>query len=210
MTVLLRSLLKGVPVLPVLTLSDASVAVPLAQALMRGGLKVLEITLRTEAALDSIREITREAPDALVAAGSVIEPDQMERAAEAGARFCVSPGHTTALIDTAARLKMPFLPGVATASEIMFLMERGYDFFKFFPAEASGGLPFLKSLAGPLPNAHFCPTGGIGFQQAQHYLSLKNVVCVGGSWLCPSSCILDKNWAAIEALASQAVTLKNG
>ncbi|GAA3053397.1 bifunctional 4-hydroxy-2-oxoglutarate aldolase/2-dehydro-3-deoxy-phosphogluconate aldolase [Actinokineospora globicatena] len=177
------SLLDLSPVVPVVVLHDVAHAVPLAEALVRGGVRIIEVTLRTSAALESIRRIADEVPDAVVGAGTVTAPSHAAAALDAGARFLVTPGTTDSVLAAAADTGLPVLPGAATVSEAMRLAELGYQELKFFPAEAAGGIPFLKSIAGPLPALRFCPTGGITPATAAAYLALSNVACVGGSWL---------------------------
>lgn len=177
-------------------------AVPLASALVRGGVKVLEITLRTEVALEAIHRVQTEVEGAIVGAGTVMNPRQLEEVQAAGARFAISPGLTPALLDAASKAKFPLIPGVATLSELMLGMDAGLDCFKFFPAEAAGGIPMLKAIAGPAPQASFCPTGGISPQNYLDYLALENVACVGGSWLAPSHLVEKADWEAIMQLAS--------
>jgi 2-dehydro-3-deoxyphosphogluconate aldolase/(4S)-4-hydroxy-2-oxoglutarate aldolase len=172
-----------------------------------GGLPVIEITLRTAAGLDSIRAIAAEVEGALVGVGTVIEPGQYVAAAQAGARFAVSPGSTKALLESVADAGIAPLPGISTASEAMALIERGYGFAKFFPAEPAGGAAFLSAIASPLPQLRFCPTGGITLESAPKYLLLPNVICVGGSWMVNRKTIAAKDWAGITAAAAQAVTL---
>lgn len=194
------------PVIPVLVVEDASKAKPLAEALIRGGLSVLEVTLRTDAALDCIHEMSK-VPGAVVGAGTLLDPQDAAAAKAAGAVFGVSPGSTDELLDTCEDLDLPMLPGASTLSEIMHLKSRGYNMLKFFPAEAAGGIPMLKSIAGPIPQVSFCPTGGITHQSASNYLALPNVVCVGGSWITGGSLIADRNWEEIERLAKSASQL---
>lgn len=178
-------LLDIAPVVPVVVLSDVERAVPLARALAAGGVGIAEITLRTPAALESVRRIAAEVPDVLVGAGTVTSADQARAAADAGAKFLVTPGTTPALLDACEQTGLPLLPGVSTVSEAMRLAERGYTALKFFPAQACGGVGFLRSIAGPLPGLRFCPTGGITVASAPDYLALSTVGCVGGSWLTP-------------------------
>ncbi len=203
-----RDVLSLAPVLPVVVLDDAADAVPLARALVAGGLRAIEITLRTGGALDAIRAVAAEVPEAVVGAGTVLTPHQAEAATAAGARFLVSPGWTERLLRAAQAAGVPFLPGVSTASEVMALLERGVREMKFFPAEAAGGTAFLKSLAGPLPAARFCPTGGIGPDTARDYLALPNVGCVGGTWMLPSDALADRDWARVTELARGAASLR--
>lgn len=204
----LLSILKGQPVLPVLTIERLADAVPLAKALMRGGLPAIEVTLRTRQALDAIRLIADEAPEVIVGAGTVLNALQYQEATAAGARFVVSPGATQELIDAANLSDAPFLPGVATPSEAMAMLEEGLTMMKFFPAGPAGGASYLKSLASPLPNAMFCPTGGVSLENAESYLSLPNVVCVGGSWVAPAKLVQERDWQAIEQLAADAARLR--
>jgi 2-dehydro-3-deoxyphosphogluconate aldolase / (4S)-4-hydroxy-2-oxoglutarate aldolase len=206
----LLAILDGQPVLPVLVVERLSDAVPLAKALMRGGLPAIEITLRTRHALDAIRLIADEAPEVIVGAGTVRTAAQYQAAAAAGSRFIVSPGVTQELIDAANMSEVPFLPGVATPSEAMAMLEEGLSMMKFFPAEPAGGANYLKSLASPLPDAVFCPTGGVTLESADRYLSLPNVVCVGGSWVAPPELVESRDWSAIEQLAREASRLRRG
>ncbi|SDN19254.1 bifunctional 4-hydroxy-2-oxoglutarate aldolase/2-dehydro-3-deoxy-phosphogluconate aldolase [Streptomyces wuyuanensis] len=204
----MTSVLDLAPVVPVVVLDDAADAVPLARALVAGGLPAIEVTLRTPAALDAIRAIAEEVPGAVVGAGTVITPGAVADAAAAGARFLVSPGWTDALLDAMASSGVPFLPGVSTASEVVGLLERGVHEMKFFPAEASGGTPYLTSLAGPLPQARFCPTGGITRASAGSYLTLPNVGCVGGTWMLPPDAVATRDWHRVETLAREASALR--
>ncbi|MET9516527.1 bifunctional 4-hydroxy-2-oxoglutarate aldolase/2-dehydro-3-deoxy-phosphogluconate aldolase [Streptomyces sp. NPDC002994] len=204
----MTSLLDLAPVVPVVVLKDAADAVPLARALVAGGLPAIEVTLRTPAALDSIRAIAAEVPDAVVGAGTVISPAGVDDAVAAGARFLVSPGWTDALLGAMKASGVPFLPGVSTASEVVALLERGVTEMKFFPAEAAGGTPYLKSLGAPLPQARFCPTGGITLASARSYLALGNVGCVGGTWMLPADALAAKDWGRVEALAREAAGLR--
>jgi 2-dehydro-3-deoxyphosphogluconate aldolase/(4S)-4-hydroxy-2-oxoglutarate aldolase len=196
------------PVVPVIVLESVDHAVPLARALVAGGVRVLEVTLRTEAALDAIRRIRAEVPDAVVGAGTVLSPAQLEAAVAAGSAFAVSPGATSALLDAAAGSPVPLLPGTATASEVMVLLDRGYTHMKLFPAEAVGGAGLLASLASPLPRARFCPTGGIDPEKARRYLALPNVACVGGSWLAPRDAVLAGDWGRVTDLARESLMLR--
>ncbi|GHH34030.1 bifunctional 4-hydroxy-2-oxoglutarate aldolase/2-dehydro-3-deoxy-phosphogluconate aldolase [Streptomyces candidus] len=202
------SLLDLAPVLPVVVLDDPADAVPLARALVAGGLPGIEITLRTEAALDAIGAIAAHVPEATVGAGTVTSPALVEAAAQAGARFLVSPGWTDTLLRAMQGSGLPFLPGVSTASEAVALLERGVTDMKFFPAEAAGGTAYLRSLSGPLPRARFCPTGGITPASAPAYLALPNVGCVGGTWMLPQDAIEAGDWARVEALAREAAALR--
>ena len=203
-----EAMLKAAPVIPVMVIENVADAVPLARALVKGGLPVLEITLRTKAALECIRAIIAEVEGAIVGAGTVLDGKKLKETEHLGCAFAVSPGSTRALLDAAEDIIVPLLPGSATASECMALMERGYRFQKFFPAEPAGGTAYLASLSSPLPQVRFCPTGGITLQTAPNYLKLANVITVGGSWMAPKSLVAAKDWAAIEALAREAAKLK--
>ncbi|WP_329339796.1 bifunctional 4-hydroxy-2-oxoglutarate aldolase/2-dehydro-3-deoxy-phosphogluconate aldolase [Streptomyces sp. NBC_00663] len=203
------SVLDLAPVVPVVVIEDASDAVPLARALVAGGLPAIEVTLRTPVALDAVRAIAREVPEAVVGTGTVVTPEQVTESVAAGARFLVSPGWTDVLLEAMRASGVPFLPGVSTASEVVALLERGVREMKFFPAQAAGGTAYLKSLAGPLPQARFCPTGGIGAANAPEYLALPNVGCVGGTWMLPAEAIAARDWARVEELARAAAALKN-
>ncbi|MCQ9184258.1 bifunctional 4-hydroxy-2-oxoglutarate aldolase/2-dehydro-3-deoxy-phosphogluconate aldolase [Streptomyces sp. IBSBF 2953] len=199
--------LAPAPVVPVVVVEDAADAVPLARALVAGGLPAIEVTLRTPAALDAIREISGAVPEAVVGAGTVISPEQVTACAAAGARFLVSPGWTDVLLTAMRACGLPFLPGVSTATEVVALLEMGVRDMKFFPAQAAGGPAYLRSLAGPLPQARFCPTGGIGPDDAPEYLALPNVCCVGGSWMVPAEAVAARDWPLIEDLARTASRL---
>jgi len=201
------SLLDIAPVVPVVVLDDAEHAVPVARALAAGGVPVVELTLRTPAALEAVARVASDVPEVLVGAGTVVEPAQAQAAAEAGARFLVSPGSTPRLLDAMAETGLPYLPGVATVSEALALLERGLTEMKLFPAEASGGVAFLRSLASPLPGARFCPTGGITAESAPGYLALPNVGCVGGSWLTPPDLLRAGDWDGVTRLARDAARL---
>ncbi|WP_136661174.1 2-dehydro-3-deoxy-phosphogluconate aldolase [Nitratireductor sp. XY-223] len=203
----LLSILQLQPVVPVLVVDRVATAIPLARALVEGGLKAIEITLRTDAALDAIKAVADEVDGAEVGAGTILNARQYEAAVKAGSRFIVSPGTTQELLDAAARSDVPMLPGAATPSEIMALREEGYAVMKFFPAEQAGGAAYLKSLASPFGGISFCPTGGITAQSAATYLSLPNVVCVGGSWVAPKDLVEAGDWPAITALAADAAKL---
>ena len=196
------------PVLPVAVLEDAGSAGPLARALLAGGIGSIEITLRTQAALDAIRAAVQAAPELVVGAGTVLTEEDLHAAAEAGARYALSPGATPKLLKAALRGPIPLIPGCASASEIMRGLELGYTCFKFFPAEQLGGIAALKALGAPLPRARFCPTGGIGPDKAAAYLALPNVLCVGGSWVAPAEMIKAGDWAGIEANARRAAGLR--
>ncbi|GAA2475949.1 bifunctional 4-hydroxy-2-oxoglutarate aldolase/2-dehydro-3-deoxy-phosphogluconate aldolase [Actinocorallia cavernae] len=202
------SVLDLAAVVPVVVIAEVSDAVPVARALVGGGLRGVEVTLRTPAALEAIRAIAEEVPEAVVGAGTVITPGQVAAAVAAEARFLVSPGWTEGLLAAMRGCGVPFLPGVSTASEVVALLERGVREMKFFPAQAAGGTAYLRSLAGPLPQARFCPTGGIGPGNAAEYLALPNVGCVGGSWMVPADAVAAGDWARIEALARAAAGLR--
>lgn len=204
----LESILRLAPVVPVVVIHDLAHAVPLARALVAGGTPAIEVTLRTPVALEAIRAIAAEVEGAHVGAGTVLTPHDLEAAASAGARFAVSPGSTTTLLDAATDCAMPLLPGAATAGEVMALLERGYTLQKCFPAAAIGGAALLRAWAGPLPAARFCPTGGITVGNAREYLALPNVVCVGSSWLAPRATMDAGDWQAIEDLARAAARLR--
>jgi len=197
--------LKSGPVVPVIVIENIDHAVPLARALLAGGIKVLEITLRSEAAVEAIRRVSREVPGALVGAGTVASPEDLAAVTEAGAVFAISPGLTPNLLTAANQGSIALIPGISTASELMFGMEMGYTEFKFFPAEAAGGVSMLKSIGGPFPQATFCPTGGISLKNYNHYLALDNVACVGGSWIVPKDSVEQGDWQTITDLARDAV-----
>lgn len=203
----LERAMRAGPVIPVLTIEDVAQAVPLARALVDGGLPAVEITLRTPQALAAIEAVARDVPAAIVGAGTVLTREHLRDAHRAGATFTVSPGATPALLEAADVADMPLLPGVATASEAMVAQEAGYRFLKFFPAEASGGVHFLKSIFGPLPDLRFCPTGGIDAVKARDYLSLPNVLCVGGSWVVPNAALKAGDFAQVTHLAREACRL---
>lgn len=208
--VVVASLLDVVPVLPVVVVDRVADAVPIARALVAGGLPAIELTLRTPVALDAIRAIADEVPGILVGAGTVVTPRQAKQAADAGAQFLVSPGSTPALLAGMVETGLPFLPGTATVSEVLTVLESGFEEMKFFPAEASGGAAFLRAVSAPVPAARFCPTGGITAESAASYLALPNVGCVGGSWLTPPDAVARGDWDRIEALARAAATLELG
>jgi 2-dehydro-3-deoxyphosphogluconate aldolase/(4S)-4-hydroxy-2-oxoglutarate aldolase len=203
----IAEILALAPVVPVLIIDDVEKAIPLARALVAGGLPVLEITLRTPGAIDAIRRIGKEVPNGVVGAGTVINPAQYQAVADAGARFVVSPGHSAALLDAAQNSPVPFLPGAVTPTEVIELVSAGYRYLKFFPAEPAGGIPMLKAFASPLPEVRFCPTGGIDLAKAPQYLALPNVVAVGGSWVAPADAIASGDWGRIEELAREASQL---
>ncbi len=207
MTPDLDQILRASPVMPVIALEDAERALPLAEALLAGGISTLEITLRTPAALEAIRRIRKAFPQAHVGAGTVTTPAALRQAMDAGATFAVSPGLPGPLLEAAVRGPLPFLPGVMTPTEVMTAAAAGFTHLKLFPAEQAGGLGMLKALAGPFKELRFCPTGGIGPDIAPAYLALPNVVCVGGSWLAPPSLLDTGDWKAITNLARQAAAL---
>jgi 2-dehydro-3-deoxyphosphogluconate aldolase/(4S)-4-hydroxy-2-oxoglutarate aldolase len=196
------------PVIPVVVIDDARAAVPMARALVAGGVPAIEVTLRTAAALEAVRAIAAEVEGAVVGVGTVLGQADLLAAYEAGARFAVSPGATPRLLDAAEDIPLPLLPGAATASEAMALLERGYRHLKFFPAVPAGGARLLAAWAGPLPQLRFCPTGGIGAASAADFLALPNVLCVGGSWLTPADKLVAGDWAGIEQLARAAGSLR--
>ena len=201
----LRAILRSGPVVPVYTPASVDEAVHVARALVRGGIRAIEITLRNAIALDAVRAVAQQVPEALVGAGTVLTPAQLDHALAAGAQFLVSPGATAVLRDAARASNAPWLPGAATASEVMALLDAGIDTLKFFPAEAVGGAAALGSYAPPLAQAMFCPTGGITLASAPGYLALPNVLCVGGSWLTPRAALAAGDWSQVETLAREAV-----
>jgi 2-dehydro-3-deoxyphosphogluconate aldolase / (4S)-4-hydroxy-2-oxoglutarate aldolase len=202
------NILGEAPVVPVMVIDDVKQAVPLARALVAGGLPVLEITLRTDAAMDSMKAIMDEVEGAIVGAGTVLTKEQFRQCAKLNCAFAVAPGASGQLLGEAEEHDMPLLPGAVTASEVMALMEWGYRFLKFFPAEPAGGTAYLSSLAAPLPQVKFCPTGGITPDTAPSYLKLSNVITIGGSWMAPKAKVQAGDWAGIEALAKAAAKLK--
>jgi len=202
-TAAIDALLARAPVLPVLAIERLDDAVPLARALVGGGLPVLEVTLRTDAALAAITRIAAEVDGAIVGAGTVLTPADLDAVADAGAAFAISPGATDALYAAAAAHRLPWLPAIATASELMHGLDHGHRRFKFFPAEAAGGVAALNAFAGPFPQARFCPTGGIDPASAPRYRALPNVMTVGGSWMVPKDAIEARDWARITALARE-------
>lgn len=204
----MRELVADTAVVPVMVLDDVTVSVPLVNALIEGGLQIFEVTLRTSAALPSIAALSKAFPAALVGAGTVLNADDARRAHQAGAKFIVSPGYAPALGEACAELGLPLLPGVATASEVMAALHDGYDFLKFFPAEAAGGTPLLRAWAGPFADVCFCPTGGITLANAPGYLALPNVCCVGGSWLTPRELVQRRDWESLRTLAGEASRLQ--
>jgi 2-dehydro-3-deoxyphosphogluconate aldolase/(4S)-4-hydroxy-2-oxoglutarate aldolase len=204
----IRSLLALAPVIPVITIEKVEHAVPLARALCAGGLRVLEVTLRTAAGLASIEAIRKAVPEAVVGVGTLAKPEDFAQADAAGAQFGVSPGLTQALAQAARSVRFPLLPGVMTPSELLAGLGWGFDTFKLFPAQQAGGIDMLKALGGPFPDVMFCPTGGVSRATAANFLALKNVACVGGSWITPAESVRSGDWAAIESLARDAATLR--
>jgi len=204
----LLSTLRLQPVVPVIIIEDLKSAVPLARALVAGGLKALEITLRTAAGLDAIKAIAAEVEGGVVGAGTVLDAKQWDLAVKAGSKFIVSPGAGTSVLDAADQSDIPLLPGTATATEVMQVRDRGYTVMKFFPAEQAGGAPYVNALASPLAGIQFCPTGGISLKNAMDYLSLSNVVCVGGSWVAPKAMVAAGDWAGITKLAAETAALR--
>lgn len=199
--------LEQARVVPVLVIEKLEDALPLGEALLEGGLTALEVTLRTDSALAAIEQLAKRLPDAHIGTGTVLTGDDIQRSVDAGASFLVSPGSTEKLLDAADKAEIPMLPGGANPSDAMRLLERGYRYQKFFPAQAAGGVPMLKSIHGPLADIRFCPTGGINPGNAKDYLSLPNVVCVGGSWMAAPKLVREKNWAEITRLAKEAAAL---
>jgi 2-dehydro-3-deoxyphosphogluconate aldolase/(4S)-4-hydroxy-2-oxoglutarate aldolase len=200
----IERILRLSPVMPVVVIEEAQIAPELARALVRGGVRVVEITLRTPAALRAIEAIARNVPEIAVGAGTVLTVDDLQAAASAGATFAISPGSSAALLAAGASGSIPYLPAVATASELMQGLACGYHCFKFFPAGPAGGVAMLKAFAGPFPQARFCPTGGITQDSVSSYLDLPNVLCAGGSWLSPADAVAARDWGRIAALASRA------
>lgn len=203
----IQDIMNTSPVIPVMVINNLEQAVPLAHALVEGGLKVLEITLRTPVALEAIRAIKAEVPDAIVGAGTVINTETLQQSIAAGAEFLVSPGVTDSLLDEALASGVPLLPGVISPSEVMRLLEKGITAMKFFPAQAAGGIPMLKAIGAPLPQVSFCPTGGVNPGNARDYLALTNVACVGGSWMAPTSLVDAGDWTEIKRLAVEAASI---
>ncbi|KZN45311.1 bifunctional 4-hydroxy-2-oxoglutarate aldolase/2-dehydro-3-deoxy-phosphogluconate aldolase [Pseudoalteromonas luteoviolacea] len=204
----IQEILSAAPVVPVIVIEELEDAIPLARALYNGGLRALEVTLRTPVAAEAVKQIKEALPEAYVGTGTVVDKASFEASVNAGADFMVSPGVSSELLELAKSTDIPFLPGAATPSEAMELASHGFKYLKFFPAEAAGGAPMLKSIGGPLPQVTFCPTGGITLESAPKYLALNNVVCVGGTWMLDKSLIANKDWQAIEALAKQASEVK--
>jgi len=203
----LAALFEQATIIPVLTIERLEDAVPLAKALVAGGVRTLEITLRTPVAIESAKAIMADVPDAVVGIGTILNADDLARAGVIGARFGISPGATPDLLKAAAASALPFAPGIATASELMLALADGFNLVKFFPAEQSGGIKALRALAGPFPDVRFCPTGGIGEANAASWLAEPNVVAVGGSWLCPAADIRSGNWAGITAICNRTMKL---
>jgi 2-dehydro-3-deoxyphosphogluconate aldolase/(4S)-4-hydroxy-2-oxoglutarate aldolase len=199
---------RPVPVIPVVTIEDARHAIPLARTLVAAGLPVIEVTLRTETALDAIAAMVKAVPEALVGAGTILSPGQIGEAVEAGAKFIVSPGTPPKLADALAEAAVPALPGCSTVSEAMALLARGFEVLKFFPAVPCGGTGWLKAIAGPVPQARFCPTGGLDNGNAGDFLALANVVCVGGAWMAPNDAVAAGDFGRIAQLARGAAALR--
>ena len=204
----LLKVLRGQPVIPVLLIDEAKSAVPLARALAKGGLPAIEITLRTKDALEAIKRVAGEVPECIVGAGTILEPRQFEKAEKAGSKFIVSPGCTKDLRKCADDSDVPLLPGAITPSEVMAMFDQGYSVLKFFPAEQAGGTAMLKAFSSPLSGALFCPTGGITEKNAMDYLTLPNVICVGGSWVAPKAAVEAEDWATVEKLAAGAAKIR--
>jgi 2-dehydro-3-deoxyphosphogluconate aldolase / (4S)-4-hydroxy-2-oxoglutarate aldolase len=203
----IRDVLALAPVIPVLTVEKVEHAAPLARALVAGGLKVLEITLRTPVALEVIEVMRAAVPEAIVGAGTLVRPEDFRRAEGVGAQFAVTPGLTPQLAEAAARVRYPLLPGIVTPGEILQALHFGFDTLKFFPAQQAGGVPMLQAFGGPFADVAFCPTGGISRESAPSFLKLRNVLCVGGSWVAPAALVAKGDWAGIEALARDAAGL---
>ena len=199
----LAALFRSARVIPVIAIERLADAVPLARALVAGGVRVLEVTLRTEVAMEAAKAIMAEVPEAIVGIGTILNADDLSRAQALGVHFGISPGATPELLRAAAASSLPFAPGIATASELMQALAHGFDMVKFFPAEQAGGIKALRALAGPFADARFCPTGGIGEANAAQWLGEPNVVAVGGSWLCPAAEIRSGNWAGISAICDR-------
>ena len=204
----IRDIAGLAPVIPIITIDDAATAVPLARALVAGGLPAIEVTLRTEAALAAARAMIAEVPEAVIGLGTVTRRDHIAAALDIGARFLVSPGFSAEVAELAQRANLPFLPGIATPSELMAALAAGFSILKFFPAEPAGGIDMLRALHGPFPDVVFCPTGGIDAEKAVAYLELPNVVAVGGSWVAPRTAVIAKDWQKIATLARAARDLR--
>lgn len=192
-------------IMPVLTIDRLEDAVPMSEALMNGGLSAVEITLRTDIAFAAIEAVAKALPDLAVGVGTITKPDDLKRSVDAGATFAISPGQSQPLLDAGNALPIPFIPAVANASDVLACLASGYETVKFFPAEAAGGIPAIKSLAGPFPQLRFCPTGGINAEKAPAYLAVPSILCVGGSWMLSSQAVKDRDWAAVTAAAKAAV-----
>jgi len=203
----IKEIMNSSPIVPVMVINNVEHAVPLAKALVAGGITTLEITLRTEAALESITRIKAEVPEATVGAGTIINIETLNKAIAAGAEFIVSPGTTDAMIDAAIATGVPLLPGIANPSDAMRLLEKGITEMKFFPAEAAGGIPMLKSIGAPIPQITFCPTGGVNQKNVKDYYKLPNVACVGGSWMCAANLVDAENWDEITRLSAEAIEI---
>ena len=204
-----RDILTASPVIPVMAIGELETAVDLAHALVEGGIRTLEITLRTQHGLEAIRRIAKEVPQAIVGAGTVLNPDQLKAVEDAGAAFAISPGLHESLAKASHQSGIPLIPGVATPSEVQLALEHGIDTLKLFPAEVVGGIAMLKALYGPYPFVRFCPTGGISLATAPDYLALPNVLCVGGSWLTPQAAVQNRDWNTITRLAKEAAALQS-
>jgi len=204
----IREIMRVSPVMPVIVLDNVADAVPLARALVAGGIRVLEVTLRTAAGMASIEAISREVPEAIVGVGTVTRPEQFAQVKAAGAQFAVTPGLTSELAQAARQADLPLLPGVMTPSEVIAALAEGFDAMKLFPAEQAGGISMIKAMGGPFPDVLFCPTGGVTVETAPQYLALKNIGCVGGSWLVPKDKLASGDWAGITALAAAAAALR--
>lgn len=202
-----REIMQAASVIPVMVIDQPEQAIPLATALVRGGIRVLEITLRTPVALKAVNDIATHVPEAIVGVGTVVRPEQFAQAKEAGAAFAITPGVTPELFAAAKACAMPLMPGVMTPADVLGAMHAGYTALKFFPAQPAGGVPMLKALSGPFPDVVFCPTGGISPANVKDFLALPNVLCVGGSWLCPADLVQNGQWDKITELARQAAQL---
>ena len=207
-TAAIAEILRLSPVMPVVTIEEASAGPDLARALVNGGIRIIEVTLRTPQALRAIEAIARDVPEICLGVGTVMNQEDLSNAANAGATFAISPGATRELLEAGSTFRIPYLPAVATASELLTAMAAGYSHFKLFPANVAGGVGALKAFYGPFPNARFCPTGGVSLQTAGGYLEQPNVLCVGGSWLTPNDAVKARDWKKIEALAREAAALR--
>lgn len=204
----IRAIMAASPVMPVIVIERIEDAVPLARALVNGGIRVLEVTLRTPVALEAVRAIRSELPEAITGVGTIVTSADVDAAIDAGAMFGVSPGSPDALLTLIAKRGFPFLPGTMTPTDVMRVLAHGFDAMKLFPAAQAGGIGMLKALNGPLPQARFCPTGGVDIKNASDFLALPNVGCVGGSWLAPANLVAAKDWGGIEKLAREAAVLR--